>query len=43
MASNGLGAPLDELDKTCKDYRECLQCASEQFGASCANELRQVA
>lgn len=42
MAANGLGAPLDELDRTCKEYRECLQCAAEQFGTSCANESREV-
>ena len=42
LSSPGYGASLDQLDKTCKDYRDCLACASEEFGQMCAAEIRKV-
>ena len=42
LSSPGFGASLDQLDKTCKDYRDCLTCASDEFGQTCAAEIRKV-
>ena len=32
MSDPGMGAPVDELDKVCKGYKECLKCARRQHG-----------
>lgn len=38
MSDMGKGAPLDDLDKTCKQYKECLLCARMQYGDECIGE-----
>ena len=33
MSDMGKGRPVDALDTVCKAHKECLQCASKQYGA----------
>ena len=35
-----LGPPVDELDSTCKQYKDCNKCVREQFGEQCVSEFR---
>ena len=30
MTSRGTGRPLDKLDRLCKEYKECVNCALSQ-------------
>ena len=39
MSDPGMGAPVDELDKVCKGYKECLKCARRQHGDQCIGEF----
>ena len=39
MSDPGLGAPVDELDTTCKRYKDCLKCAMAEFGQNCLPEF----
>lgn len=41
MSDAGLGPPVDELDSSCKRYKECLKCAQMEFGEDCVNELKK--
>jgi hypothetical protein len=38
MSNMGRGAPLDEVDSVCLKYKQCLKCASAEFGDSCIPE-----
>ena len=38
MSNVGRGAPLDEIDSVCLKYKQCLKCASAEFGDSCIPE-----
>ena len=35
------GAPVDELDRGCKFYRDCQRCAREHFGDTCIGEFQR--
>ncbi|CAG5080363.1 Oidioi.mRNA.OKI2018_I69.PAR.g9556.t1.cds [Oikopleura dioica] len=39
MTQMGKGAPVDALDSVCKQYKECLKCAREEFGEMCIGEF----
>lgn len=40
--SEGLGnAAVDELDETCKSYKECLKCAAMAHGSECVPEMKK--
>jgi len=40
--SEGLGNHVvDELDNTCKSYKECLKCATMTYGDTCVPELKR--
>jgi len=39
MSQPGKGRPVDELDDTCKKFKDCLRCAKDQFGDSCIGEF----
>jgi hypothetical protein len=39
MSDPGLGPPVDELDKVCKRYKDCLKCAIISHGDDCINEF----
>merc|ERR1712176_156323 len=34
----GRGVPTDELDKTCRKYKQCLKCVREKQGIDCTTE-----
>ena len=38
ISDPGFGEPLDELDSVCKKYRNCVQCAKQQYGDICIPE-----
>jgi len=38
MSDPGLGPPVDALDGTCKQYKDCNKCVQEQFGKECIQE-----
>ena len=38
MSNMGRGAPLDEIDSVCLKYKQCLKCASAEFGENCFPE-----
>lgn len=39
MSEPGKGKPVDALDNVCKEYKDCLKCASKQFGSTCLGEF----
>lgn len=39
MSEAGLGPPVDDLDASCKKYKECLKCAKMEFGDQCISEF----
>jgi len=39
MSEQGKGAPVDQLDTVCKRYKDCLKCASMQYGETCLPEF----
>ena len=39
MTDPGLGAPVDELDRLCKTYKDCLKCARKEHGDMCIGEF----
>jgi len=39
MSEQGKGQPVDELDTVCKQYKDCLKCASVTHGGNCLGEL----
>lgn len=39
MSDPGLGPAVDELDGTCKQYKDCNKCVQEQFGETCIQEF----
>lgn len=39
MSDMGKGAPVDALDSVCKQYKECLKCARDEFGDECIGEF----
>merc|ERR1719219_755503 len=39
MSDPGFGDPVDELDVTCKSYKDCLKCARMQHGEGCIGEF----
>lgn len=39
MSDMGKGSPVDALDATCKQYKECLKCARDEFGDMCIGEF----
>jgi len=40
MSEKGHGKPVDKLDRACKIYKECIQCASAEFGEECKPEMK---
>ena len=38
LSDPGHGAPIDPLDTTCYDYKECLTEVKNEFGKSCKPE-----
>lgn len=41
LSSPGYGFPQDALDRTCKQYKDCLKCARQTFGETCIHELEK--
>ena len=41
MSDPGKGAPVDDLDRLCKGYKECLRCARREHGDQCIGEFMQ--
>ena len=39
MSSPGLGAPVDQLDRTCKTYKDCQACTRARYGKDCVPEF----
>merc|ERR1712176_12370 len=39
LSQSGAGQPLDALDATCRDYKECQRCVRARFGDRCVGEL----
>ena len=39
MSDPGLGKPVDNLDRTCKQYKDCLRCARQRHGDECIGEF----
>jgi len=39
MTDPGKGKPVDELDSVCKQYKDCLKCASKNHGETCIGEF----
>jgi len=39
MTDPGKGKPVDELDTVCKQYKDCLKCASMAHGDTCIGEF----
>ena len=35
----GSGQPRDQLDRHCKEYKECQRCARDRFGDECVPEI----
>lgn len=38
MSAKALGPSVDDLDRVCKQYKECLKCASDKYGETCLAE-----
>ena len=38
MTTRHNGAPVDELDQTCREYKNCLSCVAKEHGRSCMAE-----
>merc|ERR1719454_1426071 len=41
MSRPGHGPPVDDLDSSCKRYKDCVKCAKEKFGDNCISEFRR--
>ena len=41
MSTRGTGKPVDELDTLCKQYKECVFCAKQEFGDECIPERKK--
>merc|ERR1712228_499462 len=41
MSDAGLGPPVDDIDATCKKYKECLKCAAMTYGPQCVSEMKK--
>ena len=41
LTSPGIGPPVDDLDRTCKNFKSCLSCAREKYGTTCISELQE--
>jgi len=41
MSEPGVGPPIDALDQVCKQYKDCLRCAREEFGEMCIGEFQR--
>merc|ERR1712227_994841 len=41
MSHPGYGAPVDELDKICKEYRSCVKCLKETHGNDCIPDKKR--
>ena len=41
MSEMGHGHPVDELDRSCRSYKECQKCVREKQGETCIAELRK--
>lgn len=41
MSDPGHGAPVDDLDKLCKAYKDCLKCTRREHGPECIGEFVQ--
>jgi len=39
MSDPGFGPPVDELDRVCKEYKDCVKCAKIEFGDMCIGEF----
>ena len=37
----GYGSPVDELDQSCKQYKDCIKCSMAKYGDQCIGELIQ--
>ena len=35
------GSPVDDLDLSCKHYRNCQRCAQQEFGDMCVGEFEK--
>ena len=40
MSEKGRGKPVDKLDRACKIYKECISCATAEFGEQCRPEMK---
>jgi len=38
MEKSSFGAPVDDLDKSCKKLKDCYKCVKDEFGSSCTPE-----
>lgn len=41
MSHPGFGAPVDELDHICKEYRSCAKCLKDTHGTDCIPEMKK--
>ncbi|CAG5110991.1 Oidioi.mRNA.OKI2018_I69.chr2.g5332.t2.cds [Oikopleura dioica] len=39
LSTMGSGQPRDQLDRHCKEYKECQRCARDRFGDECVPEI----
>ncbi|CAG5110121.1 Oidioi.mRNA.OKI2018_I69.chr2.g4555.t2.cds [Oikopleura dioica] len=37
ISQNGHGPAIDEIDTTCKKYKDCIKCVKMEFGEECIN------
>ena len=41
MSEKGIsGPPVDSLDQTCKQWKDCMKCAKIKYGKFCIGEFR---
>jgi len=41
MSEIGGGSPVDDLDRKCKVYKDCLRCVRKSHGSGCMPEFRK--
>ena len=39
MTAGGYGPPIDDLDRLCRSYKECVKCVSQEYGDDCYGEM----
>ena len=40
LSEMGKGTPVDELDRSCRVYKECQKCAREEHGKECIGRIK---